>query len=280
MTVTHFGDDESAAGRGPALVLASVWKTYDQVLALRGVNLEVGRGDVCALVGANAAGKTTLLSIAAGLRQADRGSAEVLGLQSGRRCERIRSLVGFAQQELAVYPPLTVRENLVLFAELRGLRRTMRDERIASTAEAFGLSRVLGRRVATLSGGTRRRLHVAIAFLNEPALLLLDEPTAGLDVEGRADLLRAVRAVAEQGAAIVYSTNRLDEAEELDRSVAILDRGAVVAQGRVAELVSAQGETTTQVTSRGLSAVFLALTGRRYDPTHAGSPEGGNVPTA
>ena len=200
-------------------------KSYGDAAALHDVTLNVAPGEILALLGPNGAGKTTLLSIASGLRTADAGTVAVFGRNPQHKPEASRSLIGYAPQELAVYPPLSARENLVLFAELAGFRGADRDRRIAETADALGLGGSLARRVAALSGGMQRRLHVAIAFLHRPPLLLLDEPSAGLDVDGRSELLRVVIDAAAEGAAVVYSTNRLDEAEELNRSVAILDRG-------------------------------------------------------
>jgi ABC-2 type transport system ATP-binding protein len=255
-----------------------VSKSYGDAAALHDITLNVAPAEIVALLGPNGAGKTTLLSIAAGLRTADVGTVAVFGGNPHQKPEPSRSLIGFAPQELAVYPPLTARENLVLFAELAGLRRADRDRRIAETAEALGLGGSLERRVAALSGGMQRRLHVAIAFLHRPPLLLLDEPSAGLDVDGRSELLRVVVDAAAEGAAVVYSTNRLDEAEELNRSVAILDKGRVVARGRVSELIVAHAASPDPAPARGLHAVFAALTGRRYEPVATSGSD--DVPAA
>jgi ABC-2 type transport system ATP-binding protein len=262
----------------PVLVFASVSKSYGGTPALHDVTLDVAPGEVLALLGANGAGKTTLLSIASGLRAPDSGTVAVFGQDPRRGPDGPRSLVGFAPQELAVYPPLSARENLILFAELAGLRGADRNRRIAETADALGLRGLLDRRVGALSGGMQRRLHVAIAFLHRPPLVLLDEPSAGFDVDGRSGLLHAVVDAAAAGAAVLYSTNRLDEAEELNRCVAILDRGKVVARGRVSELIGAHAGAPDPTPTGGLHAVFAALTGRRYEPALTTATGSGDVP--
>jgi ABC-2 type transport system ATP-binding protein len=162
-----------------------------------------------------------------------------------------RALLGVAPQQTGVYEVLTVRENLVFFGELGGLRRRLLASRIDQLSVALGLAGLLGRPANTLSGGEKRRLHTAIAFLHAPPLLLLDEPTVGADVETRTALLDVVRAAAADGAAVLYSTHYLPEVEALDASAAILVRGRVVARGSVQELVARFGVAAAQLTFDG-----------------------------
>jgi ABC-2 type transport system ATP-binding protein len=233
------------------LVITDVVKQYGDRTALAGVSLSVESGEVLGLLGPNGAGKSTLASIAAGLRSPDRGHVTVHGIDVVASPSSAMAHVGYAPQEIGVYEVLTVRENLAFFAELVGLTRKARTRRVGEVAERLGLSGLLDRTAFELSGGERRRLHTAIAFLHRPALLLLDEPTVGADVETRASLLDLVREVADEGAAVVYSSHYLHEVEALDASVAILVRGRLIASGRLDELVTSHGHTSVALSFDG-----------------------------
>ncbi|MEW9549083.1 ATP-binding cassette domain-containing protein [Nonomuraea sp. NPDC050783] len=200
-------------------------KRYGPVTALDGFDLRVPPGEIAGLVGHNGAGKTTFFEIAAGLLRPDEGESEV------------RGEVGMAPQGLALYPSVTVRETLRLFGGLAGLRRRALAAAVESVAGELELAGELDRRVALLSGGQQRRVQAATALMGEPAVLLLDEPTAGADPETRAALLAAVRRRAEAGAAVVYCTHYLPELAELGATVAVAARGRVIARGAAADLL-------------------------------------------
>ncbi|MFD9672337.1 ABC transporter ATP-binding protein [Streptomyces sp. NPDC059981] len=240
--------DGRAGGSAPALRLRAVTKRYGAATALDGVALDIAEGEITGLLGHNGAGKTTLMSLVAGLLRPDGGAIEVLGVPLERDPRRARRLLGLAPQELGVYPPLTVRQNLRFFAELAGLRGAALRRRTEEVAEPLGLTGLLERRVAHLSGGEQRRVHTAMALLHRPRLLLLDEPTAGVDVETRARLIDFVRQLAAEGAAVCYSTHYLAEVEALDASVAVLDHGRLLARGTLAELVDRHGESAVELT--------------------------------
>ncbi|HVM08804.1 MAG TPA: ABC transporter ATP-binding protein [Acidimicrobiales bacterium] len=233
------------------LAVAGVHKTYGRLVALDGVDLRVAAGEVVGLVGPNGAGKTSLVSIIAGLRRPDRGSVRVGDVDVVRNRDRVGPLLGLAPQELAIYPNIKVRENLVLFGELAGLRGTALRERIDETAAALSLTPLLDRRGDALSGGQKRRLHTAMALIHRPPLLLLDEPTVGADIETRAELLDLVRRLADDGAAIVYSTHYLPEVEHLGASVAVIDRGSIIARGSLAELLSRHARAAVELVFDG-----------------------------
>ncbi|MFF3804100.1 ABC transporter ATP-binding protein [Streptomyces sp. NPDC002032] len=240
--------DGRAGGSAPALRLRAVTKRYGAATALDGVAFDIAEGEITGLLGHNGAGKTTLMSLVAGLLRPDGGAIEVLGVPLERDPRRARRLLGLAPQELGVYPPLTVRQNLRFFAELAGLRGTALRRRTEEVAEPLGLTGLLERRVAHLSGGEQRRVHTAMALLHRPRLLLLDEPTAGVDVETRARLIDFVRQLAAEGTAVCYSTHYLAEVEALDASVAVLDHGRLLARGTLAELVDRHGESAVELT--------------------------------
>jgi ABC-2 type transport system ATP-binding protein len=225
------------------LTLTGVDKRYGDRTALAGVSLSVGAGEILGLLGPNGAGKSTLSSIVAGLRPPDRGQVRVHGIDVVANPSLAQAHVGYAPQEIGVHEVLTVRENLTFFAELVGLKRKARVGRVDEVATRLGLTALLDRTAFELSGGERRRLHTAIAFLHRPALLLLDEPTVGADVETRSSLLDLVRDAAAGGAAVVYSSHYLSEIEALDASVAILLRGRLIASGRLEDLVTEHGQT-------------------------------------
>ena len=233
------------------LEVRGVHKRYGAVEALRGVDLEVAAGEICALVGPNGAGKTSLVSIVAGLRRPDAGEVEVGGLDVTRHRQEVGRLLGLAPQELAVYPSIKVRDNIVVYAELAGLRGGELRRRVDETAEALGITDLLGRQANALSGGQKRRLHTAMALVHRPPLLLLDEPTVGADIESRQQLLALVRRLADDGAAVCYSTHYLPEVEVLGASVAILEAGQVIARGSLAELLAAHAEPAVELQFHG-----------------------------
>ena len=226
-------------------------KSYGDTVALAGVDLDVAPGEIVGLLGPNGAGKTTMVSIVAGLRRADGGSVTVNGIDALAKPAEARRCIGLAPQELGIYPLLTVRDNLLVFAELADLRGRTRDQRIDEIAEALELTEFMDRPARHLSGGEKRRLHTALALVHRPPLLLLDEPTTGVDVRTRARVLDVVRGLAEAGSAVCYSTHYLPEVEALGASVAIIDRGQVLVRGPIEELVRRHGECAVELTFDG-----------------------------
>ena len=214
-------------------------KSYGEVEALRGADLDVDAGSIVSLLGRNGAGKSTLLSIVAGLVAADAGSVTVDGIDAAADPDAVAGLIGIAPQDTGIYPVLTVLENLQFFCDLAGVPRSERRRRSVDVAEQLGLGPLLDRRGNQLSGGEARRLHTACALVHRPKLLMLDEPTVGADVETRRQLIEAVRALAAEGAAVVYTTHYLPEVEALDAHIVIIDGGRILARGRRSELIDA-----------------------------------------
>jgi ABC-2 type transport system ATP-binding protein len=216
-------------------------KSYGDQIALNGIHLEARPGQVVGLLGPNGAGKTTFASIVAGLVKPDAGTVLVGGIDALRHPHQVRPLIGFAPQTTGVYEVLTVRENLTFFGELAGLRGSTLRRRIADVATSLLLEDLTARPCQQLSGGEKRRVHMAIALMSRPRLLLLDEPTVGADILTRRALLDVVTQLTGEGTAVVYSTHYLPEIESLDAFVVLLDHGNVIAQGPVQELVARHG---------------------------------------
>jgi ABC-2 type transport system ATP-binding protein len=241
------------------LSIRDVSQRFGAVVALDQVSLELGAG-INVLLGHNGAGKTTLTEIVAGLRRPDAGSIVVNGVDAYLDPDVARRLVGWAPQQLAIYPTLTVRENLVVFAELAGLHRRLARQRIDDVLARLGIADLADRVAGLLSGGQQRCVHTAVALVHEPQILLLDEPTTGVDVEHRLELLAAVRNLAAQGVCVCYTTHYLAEVEALDPvMIAILERGRVLRAGAAADLV-ALGESVVELTFDG-PAPCLSITG-------------------
>lgn len=218
-----------------ALSAAGLRKRFGPIVAVDDVGFEVHAGQCVGLLGPNGAGKSTTLSLLAGLERPDRGSVSILGVNDPTQPE-VRRALGFVPQQIALYPDLTVDENLAFFARVHGVAQRDLPERVAAALALARLVERRGSRVGTLSGGMQRRLNLACATLHEPRVLLLDEPTVGVDRESREHLFEGVRALTRRGAAVVYSTHHLDEAEQLCERVLIVDRGRVVLQGAPREL--------------------------------------------
>jgi len=239
------------AARDAVLDVAGVRKAYGDVVALDGVDVTIARGQILGLLGANGAGKTTLVSIVAGLRAPDAGSVHVGGIDVQSDPIAARRLIGIAPQEIGVYLQLTVRQNLRFFGRLMGLRGRDLERRIDEIGTALSLDRLFDRRAFDLSGGEKRRLHTAAAMLHRPPLLLLDEPTAGIDVETRQALLALIKRLACEGVGICYTTHYLHEVEALGASVAILERGRVIARGDLEDLVAGSGGAVVEIRVAG-----------------------------
>ena len=220
------------------LAARDLTKHYGAVRALDGFTLDIAAGEVVGLIGHNGAGKTTFAEVVTGLIRPDRGSVTVGGIDVTRRPRVARAQIGYAPQEFGLYPAVTVRQNLTLFGRLYGLRRRALAAAIDEAAIDLMLDDVLDRPVGVLSGGQKRRAQTATALLHRPALLLLDEPTAGADPVTRSALLAAVRTRAAAGAAVVYTTHYLPELDELDATIAVAAGGRVIARGDRASLLS------------------------------------------
>ena len=233
------------------LTVTDIRKSFGSLRALDGVSLEVRRGEVLGLLGPNGAGKSTALAVCTGQVAPDSGSVSI-GDAGSPRDPAARRLVGHAPLQIALYADLTARENLVFLARIHEVPEPSR--RADALLDMVGLLPRARDRVGTVSGGMQRRLNLAAALVHEPPLLLLDEPTAGVDPQSRSAILDVVQGLAERGHAVLYTTHYMDEAQRICSRVAIVDHGRVLETGTVESLRAAHGGD--------LEAAFLALTGR------------------
>jgi ABC-2 type transport system ATP-binding protein len=238
-----------------------VEKAFEDVPVLRGVDLDVVRGSIVALLGSNGAGKTTLVKILATLLKADAGAARVHGFDVATEAADVRASFSLTGQFAAVDEILTGRENLVLIARLRHLADpgALAD----GLLDRFSLTEAGGRRVSTYSGGMRRRLDIAMSLIGDPPVILLDEPTTGLDPQGRLEVWQAVRDLAAGGTTVLLTTQHLEEAEQLADRIAILHRGRIIVNGSLAELKALLPPATVEYVEKqpSLEEVFLSLVG-------------------
>jgi ABC-2 type transport system ATP-binding protein len=244
-----------------AIRVQGLEKSYDDVPVLRGVDLDVARGSVVALLGSNGAGKTTLVRILSTLLRADAGTACVDGFDVGTRPADVRASISLTGQFAAVDEVLTGRENLVLVARLRHGPDPggVADELLGR----FRLTEAGTRKVATYSGGMRRRLDIAMSLIGEPPVVFLDEPTTGLDPQGRAEVWASVTELAERGTTVLLTTQYLEEAERLADRIAILHEGRIIAHGTLAELKRLFPPTHVEYVEKQptLEEIFLAIIG-------------------
>lgn len=249
------------AAPAPAIRVAGIEKSFGDLEVLRGVDLEVPRGAVVALLGSNGAGKTTLVRILATLLRPDGGLATVDGHDVAADADAVRRAISLTGQFAAVDEVLTGRENLLLVARLRHVSAPTHV--VDGLLARFALTDAASRPAGTYSGGMRRRLDIAMSLVGDPSVVFLDEPTTGLDPQARAEVWSTVRALADGGTTVLLTTQYLDEAEQLADRIAILHRGRILVEGTLAQLKRLLPPATVEYVEKQptLEEIFLALTG-------------------
>ena len=216
--------------------IRSLSKSYGTLPAVSGVSFDIKEGEIFGLLGPNGAGKTTTLSMIAGLLKPDEGEITVGGTDVWSNLKEVKRIMGVVPQDVALYQDLTAKENLSFWGGLYGLRGTGLKEKIDRTLEMLGLAEKSKAAVITFSGGMKQRLNLGVGLLHSPRLLLLDEPTVGIDPQARINILDVIRNLAKQGTTILYTTHYMEEAEQLCDRLAIIDHGKILARGTVSEL--------------------------------------------
>ncbi len=251
-------------GNGIILECRDLRKTYGDRVAVNGVSFSIRRGETYGLLGPNGAGKTTTISMICGLLERDGGTVVVDGKPMSPSAVDAKAVIGYVPQDLAIYPDLSARENLRFFGQLYGLSGKTLSARVDEVLEVIGLADRANDRADSFSGGMKRRLNIGIGMLHSPRLLVLDEPTVGVDPQSRNAILDTVDTLGGQGIAVLYTTQYMEEAERLCDRVGIIDEGRLKAEGTRRELValvgqrdrialSAQGDL--EATARAVSAL-------------------------
>lgn len=255
----------------PAIRVQGLEKSYKELQVLRGVDFDVARGSIFALLGSNGAGKTTVVRILSTLQGSDAGTAQVNGFDVVQQPAEVRNSISLTGQFAAVDEILSGRENLILIARLRHLDGP--GDIVDELLDRFSLTEAAGRKVSTYSGGMRRRLDIAMSLIGKPPVIFLDEPTTGLDPQARIEVWQSVKQLAEQGTTVLLTTQYLDEAEQLADRIAILHEGRIIVNGTLAELKQLLPPAKVEYVEKQptLEDVFLSLVGNKGKGDDAGS---------
>lgn len=243
----------------------SLKKSFRDTEVLKGVDFEVEKGSILALLGSNGAGKTTVVNILSTLLAPDGGSASVCGFDVITQPEKVRENISLTGQFAAVDGILTGRENLILIAKLRGIKNPV--QTAEDMLKRFGLSFASNKRVGNYSGGMVRRLDIAMSLIGSPAIIFLDEPTTGLDPEGRIEVWKTVKELANSGVTILLTTQYLEEAEQLADRIAILHGGNIIANGTLEELKKLFPPAKVEYIEKQptLEDIFLSIIGKKEE---------------
>ncbi len=235
-----------------AIQVQDLHRSFGKNRAVDGVSFDVFQGEIFSLLGPNGAGKTTLISMLSCLLRPDSGDALVMGHSISGEPRLVKASIGVVPQEVALYSDLSARENLLFWGKMQSLRGAPLARRVDEVLEVIGLADRQKDRVSTYSGGMKRRVNIAVALLHKPALVIMDEPTVGIDPQSRRSILDNVKQLRDQGMTVLYTTHYMEEAQELSDHVGIMDHGKLVAVGTKQELVTSVGE---------LDRIQLRLTG-------------------
>jgi ABC-2 type transport system ATP-binding protein len=227
---------------GKAIQAQELSKDFGEVYAVQGVSFEIQSGEIFSLLGPNGAGKSTTISMLACLLQPSGGDARVVGHSIVHEPMAVKSCIGVVPQEIALYEDLSTRENLSFWGKMYGLRGSELERRVDEVLDIIGLVDRQKGHVDKFSGGMKRRLNIGVALLHRPEVLILDEPTAGIDPQSRRNILDSVKEFNREGMTVLYTTHYMEEAQELSHHIAIMDQGKIIAYGTHDELVKIVGE--------------------------------------
>jgi ABC-2 type transport system ATP-binding protein len=273
-TRSDIGTSPGAGAGVPAIRVQGLQKSFKDLNVLRGVDFDVARGSIFALLGSNGAGKTTAIKILSTLLKADAGTANVNGFDVATQAAEVRESISLTGQFAAVDGVLTGRENLVLVAKLRHV--TDPGKTADDLLARFSLTEAGGRRAETYSGGMRRRLDIAMSLIGNPPVIFLDEPTTGLDPEARVEVWQTIKNLADGGTTVLLTTQHLEEAEQLADRIAILHQGRIIVNGTLAELKALLPPAKVEYVEKqpSLEEVFFAVVGDGKKDGKAAGPDG------
>jgi ABC-2 type transport system ATP-binding protein len=243
----------------PAIItISDLRKSYkgNPELILKGINLTIEEGEFFGLLGPNAAGKTTLISIICGLLNFNHGTVKVKDIDISKHYRRLNHIIGLIPQEIALYPTLTVRENITFFGEMHGITGKVLKEKVDTYMEVVKLGSQANKRIVNCSGGIKRRANLIAGLIHDPQIIFLDEPTLGVDAQSMNLIYDYLQQLNGSGKTIIYTTHYMKEAENMCNRVTIIDEGNIIANGTPKELIESNKGC------KDLGQVFLNLTGR------------------
>ncbi len=229
----------------PILQARDLYKQFGEVTAVQGISFQIAAGEIYSLLGPNGAGKTTTISMLTGLIRPTKGDAIIDGRSITQNVRQVKEIIGVVPQEIALYPNITARENLVFWGRMYGLSGKKLAAKVDAALELAGLNGRANDKVQTFSGGMKRRLNIAVGLLHEPKILFMDEPTVGIDPQSRRRILDTVKALNAEGMTVLYTTHYMEEAEELSHRIGVIDNGRLIAEGTLPELTELVGEMET-----------------------------------
>lgn len=236
-------NDLSISKQTQVVTIKELVKKYKDNIAVDNITLNIQKGEIYGLLGPNGAGKSTIINIISGILNPTYGEVKIFGQNTNKK--EVKKQIGLIPQNLAIYEDYTAYENIKLFAKLYGLRGSTLEESIKSVLEFTGLSDVANNRAKTFSGGMMRRLNIACGIVHKPKLIIMDEPTVGIDAQSRNHILNSIKKLNEQGTTIIYTSHYMEEVEEICTRIGIIDHGQIIAQGTNEELKNIVSDKTT-----------------------------------
>jgi ABC-2 type transport system ATP-binding protein len=260
-----------------AIEVQSLYKSFGDLQAVQGASFSAEEGEVLSLLGPNGAGKSTTISILSGLLEPTQGEASIMGHSVRSEAEAAKACLGVVPQDIALYPDLSARENLLFWGKMYGLRGAALNQRVNEVLDIIGLADRQKDRVGKYSGGMKRRVNIGAALLHKPSVIIMDEPTVGIDPQSRRHILDNVKKLNRQGMTVLYTTHYMEEAAELSNHIAIMDQGKVIAYGTHEELIRLVGEQTRIDLSLNVEGEQIAETWKQVEGVSQAISEDGKV---
>ncbi len=249
-------------GRGGEVEVQHLVKTFGKHEAVKDLSFTIGKGEIFGLLGPNGAGKSTTINMMCGYLEPTSGDTLIDGQSITREPRKVKRMIGVVPQEIALYGDLNAQENLEFFGEIYGLSSKARKERAQALLHFVGLYDRRKEPVNKFSGGMQRRINMAIALMHQPAFLMMDEPTVGVDPQSREHIFDTIEQLRDQGTTILYTTHYMEEAERLCNRIAIMDEGQIIALGTLEQLLAMRDRNREVQRPHGLQELFIQLTGK------------------